>query len=110
MTAYYLCRRIFPTIIAHLLDRTDGALRFSRRTVVSPEEHEWMVRNKLLFISELLFENLVGLLGRFSFDNSYTIHNPVHMGIDSDIRRIIENREHDFRCLDPDSRQRLYGF
>ncbi|EKD30134.1 MAG: hypothetical protein ACD_78C00145G0001 [uncultured bacterium (gcode 4)] len=51
-----------------------------------------MMDDELLLASELLFENLIGLLWSLGSDDADTVHNPVHVGINSDIRRIIEHR------------------
>ncbi len=65
---------------------------------------------EFLLIGKLLLDNLICLLGKFRFDYSDAVHDPMNMSIYSDIGRIIENGEHYFCGFYADSWECLKYF
>ena len=69
-----------------------------------------MVEGLFLFLSEDEIDCSVGLLGRFGFHDSYTIHDTMDMGIDPNVGHIIEDRENYLRSFDTNSWKSLEEF
>ncbi len=62
-----------------------------------------MVHNFFLFLSHERVKRTICLFWCLRVDDPDPIHYTMNMCIDADIRRIIEDREDDFRGLDTDS-------
>lgn len=71
--------------------------------MISAEEDEWMMDDPLRRSIEHEIESPVSLFWCLGIDDAEAIHHSMDMRIDTDIWHIVENREHDFGCLDTDT-------
>ena len=88
-----------------MLNRAGFTLGIAGGTVVAAEEDKWVVHSDSLLNREALNDGLIGgFWGLCSYDAN-TVTDSVNVGIHSDIRRIVENREYYFSRLDAYSRK-----
>ncbi len=78
--------------------------------MVPTKEDKRMVSGQFLLICQFFFDTYICFLWSFCFDHTNSIHHSMHMCIDSDIRRIIQNRKYYFGSFDSDSWQGLELF
>ena len=92
---------------AFFLEGACLAFWLSSDTMISPKEYKWMMENPFFFYREYSLYGSICLIWDLRLDYTETIHDSMYMGVDSDIRHIIEYGEYDFCCFYTDTRKCL---